>query len=54
MGNDAKLGVEPHMFISTPRLDSVLADMVRTHASGDICLVGGRGVGKSALVNKVM
>lgn len=37
----------------TAKHEALLSEMMRSHALGDMCLLGGRGVGKSAVVNKV-
>lgn len=52
-GEHARPGVEQHEFVMTPKHRALLTEMMRSHAVGDICLLGGRGVGKSAVVNKV-
>ena len=52
-GSHERPGVEQHEFVMTAKHEALLADMMRSHAFGDICLLGGRGVGKTAVVNKV-
>ena len=39
---------DPH-FVATASQSGTLLDMLLSHAKSDICLVGGRGVGKSVL-----
>eukprot|EP00123_Amoebidium_parasiticum_P006917 comp17745_c0_seq1/m.17730 comp17745_c0_seq1/g.17730 ORF comp17745_c0_seq1/g.17730 comp17745_c0_seq1/m.17730 type:complete len:1028 (-) comp17745_c0_seq1:445-3528(-) len=43
-------GIEEHPFVPTPYHENLLAALTQSHVVGDICLLGGRGVGKSAVV----
>ena len=52
-GTHDRPGVEQHEFVMTDKHQALLADMIRSHATSDMCIIGGRGVGKSAVVTKV-
>ena len=45
-----KARVAPQKFITTAYQDNILAEMMQSHASGDFCLIGPKGSGKSTLV----
>lgn len=52
-----KTGTKPlrqgkETFVSTRYLDTMLAEMIESHAVGDFCIVGLRGSGKSAVVEQ--
>lgn len=43
---------EPHHFVRIDTQQRALAEMLVAHAAGDVCLVGPRGCGKSALAEQ--
>lgn len=44
--------MENESFIPTPYHNSVLVELIQTHAAHDFCVIGARGCGKSILVEK--
>ncbi|XP_071450278.1 von Willebrand factor A domain-containing protein 8 [Hetaerina americana] len=41
------------VFVSTPYQEQLLAELMQSHMLGDICLVGPKGSGKSATINRL-
>ncbi|CAF0785254.1 unnamed protein product [Adineta ricciae] len=49
--HDPSSSIIPPTFIKTPYHDQLLFDLILSHSSGDICLVGPKGCGKSLMVD---
>ena len=50
--HDTVSPIPPPVFINTPYHDRLLADLMLSHAIGDLCLVGPKGCGKSLIIDK--
>lgn len=49
---NAPLDIEfPHL-VNTGYQNSVLADLALSHSASDMCIIGPRGCGKTAIVNR--
>jgi len=44
-------GIFPN-FVNTNYQNAVLSDLALSHSAGDICVIGPRGCGKTAIVNQ--
>eukprot|EP01134_Creolimax_fragrantissima_P006850 CFRG6850T1 len=52
-GNCSHTALKDHAFYATPYHNEVLSTLIQRHAQGDVCVLGGRGVGKSAIVEEM-
>ncbi|CAM4751562.1 unnamed protein product [Rotaria magnacalcarata] len=50
--HDSQLAINSPTFISTSYHDQLLADLMLSHAIGDMCLIGPKGCGKSLIIDQ--